>query len=330
MQASLRYCALIAAISAPLLARADEPVRPDQVIGAMEQQAGVTPGHRRNHINGICVSGSFTGDTAVSKYTTSFLFSGQPLAAVGRFSLAGGSPKVPDSSRGPRGMALELRGPEGAVQHFTLLNVPVFAAATPQSFYEGILAGMPDPQTGKPDPAKIAAYRASHPDTRALGQFLATHNPVASYGSSDYYGIHTFRMTDRAAHETLVKWRFVPRDGVKRLSDEELKSAPTRFLDDALMKRLAQGPLVWDMVLTLGEPGDEQVNSTVSWPADRPELHAGVLTLTAATPEAGGACEPINFDPLVLSEGIAPTQDPILLFRSGAYAVSYGKRLTGQ
>ena len=113
MQASLRHLALIAAISAPLWACADEPVRPDQVVGAMEQQAGITPGHRRNHINGICVSGHFTGDPAVAKYTTSFVFSGQALAVVGRFSLAGGSLKVPDTARNPRGMALELRGADG-------------------------------------------------------------------------------------------------------------------------------------------------------------------------------------------------------------------------
>ena len=311
-------------------AAADEPVRPDQVVGAMEQQAGVTPGHRRNHINGVCVAGSFTGDRAVQKYTRSAVFSGKAIPVVGRFSLAGGSTKIPDTARNPRGMALELRLPGHELQHFTMLNVPVFGAATPQSFYEGIVANTPDAQTGKPDPEKIAAYRASHPDAQALGQFLATHNPVASYGSSDFYGIHAFQMTDRKGHKTLVKWRFVPRDGVQRLSDDELKAAPPRFLDDALFKRVAQGPLQWDMVLVVGHPDDEQSNPTISWPADRTEVHAGVLTLKSASAEAGSECEPINFDPLIMSKGIAPTNDPILLFRSGAYAVSFGKRLQGQ
>jgi catalase len=31
-----------------------------------------------------------------------------------------------------------------------------------------------------------------------------------------------------------------------------------------------------------------------------------------------------------MADGIGPTNDPILLFRSPAYAVSYGKRLSGQ
>ncbi len=46
--------------------------------------------------------------------------------------------------------------------------------------------------------------------------------------------------------------------------------------------------------------------------------------------QPGAVCEPINFDPLVMVEGIGPTDDPILLFRSPAYAASFGKRLSKQ
>jgi len=34
--------------------------------------------------------------------------------------------------------------------------------------------------------------------------------------------------------------------------------------------------------------------------------------------------------PLVMSDGIAPTDDPVLLFRSPSYALSFVKRLQGQ
>ena len=47
-------------------------------------------------------------------------------------------------------------------------------------------------------------------------------------------------------------------------------------------------------------------------------------------PQKGAACEGINFDPLVMADGIAATNDPVLKFRSPAYAVSFGKRLSGQ
>jgi catalase len=299
----------------------EAPIRADQVVNAMETQSGVTPGQRRNHINGVCFIGHFVGDPAVSAFSRSSVFSGQKLPVVGRFSLAGGSLKTPDTARSPRGMALELHLPRHQIQHFTLLNVPVFGAATPEAFHEALLANTPE---------KLAAYRASHPEAKALQEYLAIHNPIVSYTGSDFYGIHAFKMSTAKGQTTLVKWRFVPREGVERLSDEALKTAPPRFLNEALFKRVSAGPVQWDMILVIGQPGDEQTNPTLSWPPDRPQVHAGVLTLTQASPESGAECEKINFDPLVMAPGIAPTQDPILLFRSSAYAVSYGRRLVGQ
>jgi len=307
----------------------EEAVTPDRVVTAIEKRFGVTPGQRRNHINGVCVAGSFTGDKAVQAYTTSPLFTGKPIPVIGRFSLAGGSLKIPDTARNPRGLALEFELPKNNIHHFTMLNVPVFGAATPSSFYDGVIANTPDPATGKPDPEKVSSYKASHPDAQALGEYLAKNNPVSSYANSDFFSVHTFKFINKNNKTTLVKWRFIPHDGVKRLSDDELKATPTRFLDQDIMARTQAGPVRWNMVLVIGEPGDEQNNSTVYWPSNREEIKAGILTLSSASLQQGGACEKINFDPLVMAQGVAPSNDPVLLFRSPAYADSYAKRITG-
>ncbi|WP_276967408.1 catalase [Metallibacterium scheffleri] len=66
------------------------------------------------------------------------------------------------------------------------------------------------------------------------------------------------------------------------------------------------------------------------WPSDRKEIKVGTLTIASATVRQGATCEKINFDPLVMADGIQPTNDPVLLFRSAAYAVSFGKRLSEQ
>lgn len=84
------------------------------------------------------------------------------------------------------------------------------------------------------------------------------------------------------------------------------------------------------MILTIGAPGDPEDNPTLLWPDDRKEVRIGTLTITSATPQQGAPCEKINFDPLVMADGIEPTNDPVLLFRSPAYAFSFGKRLSGQ
>jgi catalase len=54
----------------------------------------------------------------------------------------------------------------------------------------------------------------------------------------------------------------------------------------------------------------------------------GTLKITSASPQPNAACEKVNFDPLVMTDGIAPTNDPVLLFRSPAYAISFGRRIS--
>lgn len=305
-------------------------VTADQVVTALEGAYGVHRGERRNHTKGTCALGTFVGMPEAGAYSRSALFSGQPVPVVLRFSLAGGDPDAPDADRSPRGMALEFRLPNGRLQHMTMLNTPMFFAAMPRTFLDKMLALKPDPATGKPNAEALKAFAASHPDNQGQASFLATNNPPTSYANSAYFGIHTFKFINRDDKTTLVRWRFVPEDGEKQLSNAELTSEPRDFLEKALIERTRQGPVRWDMLLTIGEPGDPQNDPTILWPKDRKELKVGTLTITSAMNQSGAACEKINYDPLVMADGIAPTDDPILLFRSPAYAVSFAKRLQGK
>ena len=331
--ASLVVTALAA--SCPVMA-ADAPppspeVTPPQMIDAFEGTFGVHPGQRRNHIKGTCAAGEFVGNAEASKLSRSVLFSGAKIPVVARFSLGGGDPGVPDAAPVPRGMALELHLPGGGLQHITMINVPIFAAASPASFRDAIAAAKPDSATGQPDPEKLKAYVASHPDAMALNELASHHRPTANYYQTTYFSIHTFKFIDSKGTEHPVRWRFVPRDGTQELTAEEMKSAPHDFLEKNLIDRTDKGPVVWDMIVYVGDPGDPQDNPTLAWPETRKHFAAGSLTITQASAQQKGvACEPINFNPLVMADGIAPTNDPILLFRAPAYGVSYAKRMTGQ
>ena len=302
-----------------------------QMIDAFEGTFGVHPGQRRNHIKGTCAAGAFVGTPDAAALSRSALFSGKAIPVVARFSLGGGSPEVPDAAPAPRGMALEFHLPGGALQHITMIDVPIFGATSPASFRDAILAAKPDPKTGQPDPEKLKAYAAAHPDAMALTTLASHHTPTANYYQTTFFSIHTFKFLDAKGTEHLVKWRFVPRDGTKEMTAAEVKAAPHDFLEKNLIERTRKAPAVWDMIVYVGEPGDPQDNPTLAWPETRKHFTAGTLTITQATPQQKGmACEPINFDPLIMADGIAATNDPILLFRSPAYAVSFGKRLSGQ
>lgn len=173
----------------------------------------------------------------------------------------------------------------------------------------------------------MQAFLASHPDARGQASYLSTHNPPVSFANSDYFGIHTFKYIGKDNKVTLVRWRFVTKDGVQRLSAEQMKSMPRDFRVQELIERTKKGPVRWGMLVTLCQPGEPETNLTLLWPANRKEFKAGMLTISSATPQAGAPCEKINYDPLVMADGIAATYDPILKFRSPAYAVSFSKRM---
>src|SRR5580765_3054577 len=160
-----------------------------QMIDAFEGTFGVHPGQRRNHIKGTCAEGEFTGTSDAAALSRSALFSGKAIPVVARFSLGGGSPEVPDAAPAPRGMALEFHLPGGALQHITMIDVPIFGATSPASFRDAILAAKPDPKTGQPDPEKLKAYAAAHPDSMALTKLQSGHAPTANYFQTTYFSV---------------------------------------------------------------------------------------------------------------------------------------------
>jgi catalase len=284
---------------------------------------------RRNHTKGVGCLGTFTATDEARTLSRSKLFTGKEIPVVARFSIAGGDPEVPDADRSPRGLACEFRLGDGSLHHMTMLNTPMFFAKVPQTFIDKFAALAIDPATGKANPALLRAFIASRTETHNQVAFLNANNPPRSYTSEAYFGIHTFFLRDRSNRLTKFKYYFRPRDGVDRLSSEEMASAPQDFLEKAMAERMERGPVLWDLIFIIGEPDDEELDPTVLWPDDRREVFAGTLKLESWTHSAEAGSYRINFDPLMLSEGVEPSRDPVLLFRSPSYAISHGRRLQG-
>lgn len=304
-------------------------VGPQELIQTFEAVAGVHKGMRRGHAKGYCAKGLFTGTDGANQYSRSPIFNGTSHPVTVRFSLGGGNPAASDAARGPRGMALQIKLPDGQVHNMAMLSTPMFPAKNPTVFNGLLQTFIPDPNTGKPDPAKTAAYRAEHPDTQAQPAWLASHNPSWSYGSTRYFGIHTFFFTGSDGKRHKVRWQFNPTAGEKLLSDEELANAGSDFLIEHLREQLAKGPVRWDMVISLGEANDSEIDPSQTWPDNRPTVTLATLNLSAA--DTGDKdCDAVNFDPNRVTPGVEPSADPVLQMRSAAYAISFGKRLSGQ
>jgi len=245
---------------------------------------------------------------------------------IGRFSASSNNPYAPDGASPVRGMAVQLKTDDGQEWRIAMNSFPFFAAATPQAFQAMNEAGKPDPATGKPDPDKMKAVLAAHPEIAAFQAWAKTAPRSDSLGSTRFNGVNAFRLTDAHGVDRMVRWSMRPRTPFVAMTAEQLKAADPNFLIADLDQRLAAGPLVWDMVLQLAEPDDPVNDPSKAWPESRKEATIGTLSLAHAEPQATGPCRDLNFDPLILPVGIAASDDPVLHARSAAYSVSFNRR----
>jgi catalase len=232
-------------------------------------------------------------------------------------------------------MALRFTLPDGEEWRTGMNDIPVFPVATPESFYAQLLAFRNDPATGKPDPAKVKAFLDRYPETaRALAEIRA--QPVApGFENASYNSLDAFRFVDAAGHSTPVRWAMVSaQPALAQPSGEAAPGAAAQgmanpdknYLFDALIARIAQGPLQWHLIVTIGQPGDPTNDATIAWPADREKVDVGTLTVERLVGEGEGVCRDVNFDPTVLPAGIELSDDPLLSARSAVYAQSYERR----
>jgi catalase len=64
----------------------------------------------------------------------------------------------------------------------------------------------------------------------------------------------------------------------------------------------------------------------MAWPAGREQVNVGTLTLDRVESDDTSTARDLNFDPLVLPAGIAPSDDPLLSARSAVYSQSFTRR----
>ena len=300
---------------------------PAQLVDALE---GVFGKHaaRRSGAKGVCASGFFVGTADGRTLTNSAIFSGQEIPVIARFSVGGGNPKAPDKGKTVRGLALKFNGPGGESWETANISAPVFFVNTPANFVKFLDARRPDPTTGRPNPVTVKAFNDSHPDSKPQIEWLAKAPVPASYATVNYWGTNAFEFTTPAKTKVMGKWMFEAARGQQGLTDDELKQLPDEFLADELRKRATNGSIAFNFNVQLAEPGDVTNDATVPLPANRKVVTAGRLVIDKVEAGAGGACDKITFNPLVLPKGVGPSGDPTLTVRPGSYAVSLGRRLS--
>jgi catalase len=321
MKRTVLAVALVAVV--PAAGRADDAGVATQIVDALNARYGVHPGYRSNHAKGIVVEGTFTPSPQAAALTRSPIYAGATLRVTVRFSDASGLPDVPDASSlaRPHGMSIKFHLPDGSESDIVADAFAFFPVATPEEFRDLQIAAATSPPGG-PASAQLAAFLASHPSVERATATLGTPN---SFADERYHGVDAFVFSNAQGRRQPFRYVISPAR-VVHLNEREAASRSADFLLDELPVRIAASPVTFHLQAQLAASGDQTKDPTRPWPTDRPVADLGVLTIDRTVADSDAAERRLLFTPGRLTEGIEPSDDPLIAARDAAYAVSYERR----
>jgi catalase len=299
---------------------------PSRVIDTFEKLNGEHPGFRRNHAKGVCFRGTFESNGQGAALSKSVVFQPGKVPVIGRFALAGGMPFQTDAPGTVRSMAIQFQLPNGEEWRTGINNIPVFPVLTGEEFNAQMIAFAPDSATGKPDPAKMKAFLDAHPATAKALPLIINREISTGFANSTYNSLNAFQFIAADGKNTPVRWAMVPEQPFAPIDKSDPGKSDKNYLFDALIAAVHSGPQRWKFIVTIGDPSDSTSDSTVPWPADRKTVDVGTLVIDSVESEDVSPARDITFDPLILPNGIAPSDDPVLSARSATYSQSFTRR----
>jgi catalase len=110
------------------------------------------------------------------------------------------------------------------------------------------------------------------------------------------------------------------------LNKDEIAKRSADYLMDELPKRLGSGPVTFHIKAQLAAPGDQTKDPTQPWLDDRKVVDLGTLTITTTVTDSDALQKKLLFLPGRLTDGIEPSDDPLIPARDGSYKVSFERR----
>ncbi|OBG25451.1 catalase family peroxidase [Mycobacterium sp. E3198] len=288
-------------------------VTPDDAIDAIRGTGGAQPGSRALHAKGALYRGTFTATPEASGLSRAKHLDGSTVPALIRFSNGSGNPKQRDGLPGVRGMAVKFTLPDGSTTDVSAQTARLFVSSTPDGFVDLLKAMRPGPTT----PLRMAKYFLTHPRLLGALPVLREANKVpASYATIEYHGLHAFRWIAADGNARFVRYHWVP-----AAAGDAVQGNGPDFLSDELNARLAGGPVRFDLRVQIAGPDDSTVDPSAPWRSTQ-TVTAGTLEITGRDTERERGGDIVVFDPMRVTDGIDPSDDPVLRFRSLAYSAS--------
>lgn len=293
-------------------------VTPDQAIDAIRSTGGAQPGSRALHAKGKLYRGTFTATAEAARLSRAAHLSGATVPALVRFSSGSGNPRQPDYAPGVRGAAVKFSLPDGSTTDVSTQTAKLFPVSTPDDFVALLRAMRPGPTAG----LRLIKFIVTHPRFLAALPVVREANKVpASYGSVAYHGLHAFRWVAADGSARYVRYHLQPVDGETFLPSATAKARGSDFLVQELDEHVAAQPIRFDYQVQIAADGDSTVDPSKPWRSDH-VVTVGRLEITGADTEREHDGDVVVFDPMRVTDGIEPSDDPVLHFRTVAYSAS--------
>lgn len=294
-------------------------VTPAEAIDRIQAAFGVYGGARTLHAKGRFYTGTFTATEAAASHCRAAHLQGDPVPVLVRWSNGGGDPRSPDKAPDVRGMAVSFRIPGGGATDLLGQTAPRFPVRTPDAFVRMVEAAR--------KPSALPGFLLRSPSALpalAVNAKAKSLVPPRSFADVAFYPIHAYRWTAADGVERWVRYVLRPLDPETGRPDGSFTGDDRLF--DEMAARLVDGPVRFTLEVTIASDGDDPHDPMSVWRGVE-TFDAGTIEVTATAPDPEVDGKVTVFDPTRVVDGIGLSDDPILLFRPGAYSESVNRRI---
>lgn len=290
------------------------------------------------HARGAGAHGVFTaygkvGDQPIDRYTRAKLFqeAGKETPVFVRFSTVVHGGHSPETLRDPRGFAVKFYTEDG---NWDLVgnNLKVFFIRDPIKFPDMVHAFKPDPVTNIQDMNRFFDFVSLSPEaTHMITWLLSPWGIPANYRQMQGSGVHAYRWVNAEGQTHLVKYHWVPKQGVKNLTQAEAEAIQAKNFNHAtqdLYQAIERGDFPeWELqVQIMTDEAHEELewdplDPTKVWPEDRwPHMPVGKMVLNRSPSNVFAETEQVAFGTGVLVDGLDFSDDKLLQGRTFSYS----------
>ena len=291
------------------------------------------------HARGATAFGYFEaygswGDEPIAAHTRAKLFQqqGKQTELAIRFSTVAGGRDSSELARDPRGFAVKMYTEDG---NWDLVgnNMAVFFIRDAVKFPDFIHSQKPDPVNFDRQVAnRVFDFISQTPE--ALHMVTMVFGPrglPASYRTMQGFGVNTYKWVNAAGDTKLVKYHWIPKQGVKSLTAEkaaELQGQDLGYHTKDLYEAIERGEYPeWELQVQLMDDHDhpeldwDPLDDTKVWPEnDFPLKPVGRMVLNRIPENFFAESEQIAFGTGVLVDGLDFSDDKMLVGRTFSYS----------